>query len=276
LERVVKLLDIAELPAAFTQRIRNGFLYGDFQYATDRGSDDFLRQGVFSCYRPLHDSTAMPAHRKELSDTEWKQLLYLSHADKQRAFTQYANYYLSTTGQRYWSDTHQLSPYFDHYHRDLDAKLGATTPGSEMISEVYMPRHALVPFFDDVRRDFRAHDVNVTYGTIRLIERDTESFLPWAKQPYACVIFNLHVDHSPPGIQKSSADFRRLIDMARHYGGSYFLTYHRYATRQQVEACYPQFADFLRLKRQYDPAERFQSEWYRHYRTMFAEVFAGR
>ena len=115
---------------------------------------------------------------------------------------QYANYYLSTSGQRYWSDTHQLSPYFDHYHRDLDAKLGATTPGSEMISEVYVPRYALVPFFDDVRRDFRAHDVNVIYGTIRLIERDTESFLPWAKQPYACVIFNLHVDHTPQGMQR--------------------------------------------------------------------------
>jgi FAD/FMN-containing dehydrogenase len=276
LERVVKLLDLAELPAAFTQRIGNGFLYGDFQYATDVHSDDFLRKGVFACYRPIDDSTAMPADRKELSEAEWKQLLYLSHADKQRAFTQYANYYLSTSGQLYWSDTHQLSPYFDHYHRDLDAKLGTTTPGSEMISEVYVPRHALVPFLDDVRRDCRAHDVNVIYGTIRLIERDSESFLPWAKQPYACVIFNLHVNHSPQGIHKSSADFRRLIDMARHYGGSYFLTYHRYATRQQVEACYPQFADFLRLKRQYDPAERFQSEWYRHYRTMFAEVFAER
>ena len=33
---------------------------------------------------------------------------------------------------------------------------------------------------------------------------------------------------------------------------------------------YPQFVEFLKLKRRYDPAERFQSEWYRHYRAMFA------
>jgi hypothetical protein len=32
------------------------------------------------------------------------------------------------------------------------------------------------------------------------------------------------------------------------------------------------FAEFLRLKRRHDPDERFQSDWYRHYRTMFADV----
>jgi hypothetical protein len=34
-------------------------------------------------------------------------------------------------------------------------------------------------------------------------------------------------------------------------------------------ACYPQFKQFLDLKRKYDPAERFHSDWYRHYRKLF-------
>ena len=108
------------------------------------------------------------------------------------------------------------------------------------------------------------------YGTVRLIERDDESFLPWAKQPYACVIFNLHTVHSSDGLRRSGESFRRLIDMAAKRGGTYYLTYHRDATRQQIEACYPQFAEFLRLKRKYDPEERFQSDWYRYYKRMFA------
>jgi hypothetical protein len=58
--------------------------------------------------------------------------------------------------------------------------------------------------------------------------------------------------------------------MGTRRGGSYYLTYHRYATREQVEACYPQFPEFLRLKRQHDPEERFQSDWYRHYKKLFA------
>jgi len=60
-----------------------------------------------------------------------------------------------------------------------------------------------------------------------------------------------------------------LIDRSLEYGGSYYLTYYRWATKEQVLSCYPQFPEFLALKRRYDPQERFQSDWYRQYKTMF-------
>ena len=111
----------------------------------------------------------------------------------------------------------------------------------------------------------------IVYGTVRLIEQDDESFLAWAKQPYACIIFNLHVVHNPDGLERAGQAFRDLIDMGLKRGGRYYLTYHRHARRDQVEACYPQLPEFLRLKRKYDPDERFQSEWYRYYKEMFAD-----
>jgi hypothetical protein len=55
-------------------------------------------------------------------------------------------------------------------------------------------------------------------------------------------------------------------------GGSFFLTYHRWAERRQIEAAYRQFADFLRCKQALDPGERFQSSWYRHHKAMFPEL----
>ena len=73
----------------------------------------------------------------------------------------------------------------------------------------------------------------------------------------------------------SRSELRRLIGRAIEFGGRYFLTYHRWATRDQVQAAYPQFVEFLKLKRKYDPSERFQSEWYRHYREMFGERLKG-
>ncbi len=270
IERVVEIRSVDGLAEAFDQRISSGFLYGDFQFAIARNSDDFLRKGVFSCYRPVAAETPMPAGQKELSDENWKKLLYLAHTDGKAAFDRYADYYLSTNGQIYWTDTHQLSFYPDNYHREIDSKLHAPHPASEIIAEIDVPRPLLQGFFDEVREDFRKNQVELIYGTVRLIERDDESFLPWAKKPYACTIFNLHTVHTPEGVRRSSEAFRRLIDMAARRGGSYYLTYHRDATRQQIESCYPQFAEFLRLKRKYDPEERFQSDWYRHYRKMFA------
>lgn len=272
LERVVEVTAADDLMPAFERRTADGYLFGDFQYSTDETSDDFLRRGVFSCYRPVDDRTPIAEGQKELGEEDWKRLLYLSHTDKRRAFEEYAAFYLSTSGQTYWSDTHQLSLYLDNYHQWLNQRLGAADRATEMITEIYVPRQALTAFLGDVRKDFRRNRVEVIYGTIRLIEKDDESFLAWARQPYACIIFNLHVVHTPQGLDHAGRAFRGLIDLAIGYGGSYYLTYHRWATRRQVETCYPQFPEFLRRKRTYDPQERFQSDWYRHYKSMFADV----
>jgi FAD/FMN-containing dehydrogenase len=270
-ERVVELRTIDDLAPSFDKRIADGFLYGDFQFAIDRESEDFLHKGVFSCYRPVPVQTPMPPAQRELSDENWRQLLYLAHTDRRKAFEKYAEYYLSTNEQVYWSDTHQVSIYPDNYHREIDAKLHTPFPATEIITEINVPRASLKEFFGEVRDDFRKNNVDLIYGTVRIIDRDDESFLPWAKQAYACTIFNLHTVHSPEGLQRSAEAFRRLIDIAIRHSGTYYLTYHRYATRKQVESCYPQFVEFLKLKKKYDPEGRFQSDWYRHYKAMFAD-----
>jgi FAD/FMN-containing dehydrogenase len=268
-QRVVEITTVDDLISHFSQRIAAGFVYGDFQFSIDQKSDDFLKKGVFSCYRPAAADAPEQEKTKELSDESWRTLLYLAHSDKSKAFKVYADYYLSTDGQLYWSDTHQLSVYPDNYHREIDRKMRARA-ATEIITEINVPRDRLNDFLQEVRQDFRKNSVELIYGTIRLIEKDDESFLPYAKQPYACTIFNLHTVHSPEGIRHSAAAFRRLIDMAARRNGTYFLTYHKYAFRKQVEACYPEFAQFLRLKRKYDPKELFVSDWYVHYKKMFA------
>jgi FAD/FMN-containing dehydrogenase len=271
LERVVRIIDIDDLMPAFAERIAEGYLYGDCQFSTDAGSDTYLRTGVFACYRPLPADAAMPADQKELGEAQWRDLYRHSHADTWRAYEAYTSYYMSTSGQRYWSDLAQLSVYIDDYHAELDRRLGSPHKGSEMITELYVPRPALSAFLAAVRADFRQQNVGLIYGTIRLIERDDESVLAWAREPWVCTVMNLHVDHTPDRIAKAADDFRRLIDRAIEFGGSYFLTYHRWATRSQVEACHPRMVEFLQAKRRHDPAEVFQSDWYRHYKWMFAD-----
>jgi FAD/FMN-containing dehydrogenase len=269
-ERVVEVRSIDGLIPAFDERVRSGFLYGDFQFATDPGSDEFLRAGVFSCYRPVSAETPMPSGQRALSLEDWKGLLYLAHTNKSEAFARYAAHYLATSGQIYWSDGHQMGEYIDDYHVELDGVLGAQHPATEMISELYVPRDRLGDFVDVVAGDFLSAGVDVIYGTIRLIERDEETFLPWARDRFACIIFNLHTEHTPEALERTAGAFRRLIDAAADLGGSYFLTYHRWATKEQVLRCYPQFPEFLARKRAYDPGEVFQSDWYRHHRELLA------
>lgn len=269
-ERVVELIDSDDLSRRFSERIADGFLFGDFQFSTEANSESLLREGVFSCYRPVPADTPIPAQQKSLSREDWLELIELTHHDQAKAYRQYSSYYLKTSGQVYWSDTHQLSTYVDDYHQLLGSRLGSQSQGTEMISEIYVPREALADFLEDARADFLEHQVNLIYGTIRLIEKDDVTFLAWARQSWACVIFNIHTAHDPESLATTSRHFRRLIDLGRKYAGSYFLTYHRWATREQVLACYPQFPEFMAHKLRFDPQERFQSNWYRHYRKMFS------
>ena len=133
----------------------------------------------------------------------------LAHNNKATAFDQYSKYYLSTSGQIYWSDTHQMSTYLDDYHARLDKQFGVKDRATEMITEIYVPRPALPSFMAEVAGAFRKNGVPIVYGTVRLIDQDDESFLAWAKQPYACIIFNLHVVHTPDGIERAAAGIPR-------------------------------------------------------------------
>jgi len=269
-ERCVAQLEIEELMDAFDERIAAGHLYGDFQFATAPQGADFLRTGVLSSYRPVEHDRPIAADQRRLSQRDWNELLCLSHSNKQAAFRKFTEFYLATHGQLYWSDTHQLNLYLEDYHGALDHRLGAAVRGSEMITELYVPRDRLLGFMNDVRRDFRLHGVDFIYGTIRLIEAENDSALAWAREPWACVIFNLHIDHRPVDIERAAGHFRRLIDHSLHHGGSYFLTYHRFARRDQLLAAHPGMPAFLGAKRALDPGEVFQSDWYRHLKELLA------
>ena len=270
--RVVEITSIERLETLFTERIADGFTYGDFQYKTDETSPGFLRDGVMSCYVPMSDGPVFDdePHATEpplnlLSEQDWRGLLYLSHADKARAFEEYAGFYMSTNGQTYDSDTFQLSQYIDDYHRELDRSLKAAVKCTETITELYVPLPSLADFMDAAAREMRQRCANVIYGTIRLIEQDDETFLNWARQPYACIVFNLHVEHTEAGIAHATDALRMLIDIAIERDGSYFLTYGKFATPQQLARCYPQFGEFLALKDRYDPDGVFSSDWLRAY-----------
>jgi FAD/FMN-containing dehydrogenase len=267
LRRAVEIVRADDLPRRFEERITQGFLYGDFQFSVDEKSPDFLQRGVFSCYQPIDGDEPIVA-KKELRDDDWLELLRLAYTDREKAFKRYSDYYLSTNGQTYWSDTNQLSAYLPNYARKIREQIGGEE-SSLIISEIYVPRRDLPAFLAQAAELLRSNGTIAIYGTVRLIEKDEESFLAWAKQPCACIIFNLLTFHTPNAIETSARSFRGLIDLAIPRGGSYYLTYHKFAKPEQVIACYPQFKQFLDLKRKYDPVERFQSDWYRHYRKLF-------
>jgi hypothetical protein len=245
-----------------------GAEFGDCQLSVDDRSPDFLRAGILSTYHPVGDGTPVPEDQVRLGERDWRRLIRLAHVDKSRAFREYAEHYERTSGQVYWSDLHQLGTYVDGYHDELDALCGQR--GSEMISELYVPRPRLATFLSRLRATLRERRADVIYSTLRLIETDRETALPWAREPWACLVLNLHTAHSPEALEHTAGTFRALIDRALELGGTYYLTYHRWARRDQIEAGHPGLRALLRAKLDWDPDERFTSDWYRSHRDALA------
>ena len=267
--RRVQELSLEQVIPSLEAQTRAGATYGDFQYMTDETSADFMARGIMSVYVPEPEIQGIGEGQLGLSQEEWSRLYVLAHTDKARAYQEYAAHYRQTDGQLYWSDDLQFSPYLPEAGEALYRHLGWQTFASLMITELYVPRERFVDFMRAARAAVLETGANVVYGTVRLIEAEDETLLRWAKDSYACTIFNLLVEHSPQGIERAKTQFRALTDCALEREGSFYLTYHRWARRDQVERAYPCFPRFLELKEKYDPSETFSSDWYRHHREMF-------
>src|SRR5690606_1939935 len=80
LRRNVRLVRASGLMAAFDEEIAAGATYGDFQFAVDPASPDFLDLGILSCYRPI-EGASITTQARHLKDEDFARLLSLAHVD---------------------------------------------------------------------------------------------------------------------------------------------------------------------------------------------------
>ena len=267
----VQQCQVSDILMKYEHAVKAGAVYGDFQCDINDQGSGFLRGGIWKAYYPVEANTLL-TEVHPIQPSQWEDLVYLAHTDKRKAWEVFSQRLLSMDKAVNYSDFWQSSPYVHNYHADIDKRLNATAPGSEVLTELYVPLASVESFLEDSRQLILSNKATMLYSTVRFIERDDESFLPWARSMSACVIFNFHTDHDGKGEGITEMACRQLIDVAIKYGGSYYLTYHRYARKNQILACYPEFPEFLKLKKKYDPSLVFRSDWYQFY----DDIFAGR
>ncbi len=156
-ERVVELCDIEEIAEASRSASRRAICTATSSSATAPEDPRLpVTRRVFLLSPRRSANAPFQTDQIRLSPADWRRLLYLAHRNKRRAFHEFADFYLRSSGQIYWSDTHQLSVYLDDYHGRLDRAFEASVPGSEMITELYVPRARLAAFMSDVRQRLSA------------------------------------------------------------------------------------------------------------------------
>ena len=201
-ERVVEVRDGRRADAAFDAAHRRRLHLRRLPVRDrPRQSTTFSRRGVFSCYRPVDPATPMPgeqtrARRRRLARAAATSPTPTSGGVRRAT----PHYYLSTVGPALLV----RHPPAQRLPRRLP-RAARPAAGRDAI------RHR------DDHRDLRAaaraagfHGRGARRTSARNACRsdlrhdppdraDDESVLAWAREPYACIIFNLHVVHTPGG-----------------------------------------------------------------------------
>ena len=140
--------------------------------------------------------------------------------------------------------------------------------GNPQSMDLLVPPEAVDAFVRET--DERCSDWRVPLQSVtaRSITGEDETYLRWARREYTELRLCLGQPRGLGGAVRSAQLRRELIDAAIAAGGGFPIASTPDATREQIEACYPQLKSFLAQKRRFDPQERVVNAWYLHYRDL--------
>jgi FAD/FMN-containing dehydrogenase len=135
-----------------------------------------------------------------------------------------------------------------------------------VLREYFVPVENFDSFVSSMREIFQRNEANIINVSIRHAHKDPGSLLAWARsESFAFVVYYQQGTDKEAiaGVKKWSLE---MIDAVIASGGSYYLPYQIFASKEQFNAAYPRSEDFFELKNRVDPLYRFRNKlWQQHY-----------
>jgi len=173
-----------------------------------------------------------------------------------------------------WAAEARLQPHLSkrHFSRNQllnegsDIYQNRTAATTDILHEYFVPMRNIESFVVDLRSIFPRHQCDLLNVTVRGINTDEDSFLRYADQRVISFVMLFNHPLTSAGDASMQALTHDLIDAALAAGGRYYLPYRLHATPGQFRRAYPQADRFFEIKRQYDPDELFQNQFYSKYK----------
>jgi FAD/FMN-containing dehydrogenase len=136
---------------------------------------------------------------------------------------------------------------------------------TDILQEYFIPRDRMPEFVDGLRSVVQRDGSNLLNVTIRSVQKDTVTALPYAKQDmFAFVLYfnQKRNDEQSRMLQKTTVD---LVDLALSLSGTFYLPYQLYYSAEQLRRAYPEIDTVFAAKKKYDPGMTFSSKFYEKY-----------
>jgi FAD/FMN-containing dehydrogenase len=138
---------------------------------------------------------------------------------------------------------------------------------TDILQEYFVPYGHMPEFVDGLREVVQRNHANLLNVTIRTVHKDAISALPYAKQDMFGFVLYFNVKFNERDneiLRKTTTD---LIDAAESAGGTYYLPYQLFYSREQLQKSYPEIEEFFATKKKYDPIGLFTNKFYEKYGT---------
>jgi FAD/FMN-containing dehydrogenase len=136
---------------------------------------------------------------------------------------------------------------------------------TDILQEYFIPYDRMPEFVDSLREVVQRNRANLLNVTIRTVHRDAVTALPYAKADMFGFVLYFNVkfnDRDNEVLKKTTIE---LIDAAHNVGGTYYLPYQLFYSKEQLQRAYPEIGDFFAAKNKYDPGALFSNKFYEKY-----------
>jgi FAD/FMN-containing dehydrogenase len=137
--------------------------------------------------------------------------------------------------------------------------------GIDLLQEYFIPRAQCPAFLRAAAAILKKNKVDVLNTSIRYVPADTQTMLTYAPQDCYSFVLYVHIKDTQKAFSKTEQWTRELIDAALRCSGRFYLPYQHLATREQFTQAYPEWPEFIQLKKKYDPQELFSNGLYLKY-----------
>lgn len=137
---------------------------------------------------------------------------------------------------------------------------------TDILQEYFVPFRNLTAFIDELRHVIEEEKPNLLNVTIRILPKDEDSVLAYAKEDSFGLVLYFNHDLSPEAQQTLDQVTTRLTQSATNLNGSFYLPYQLTYSKETLQKAYPKINNFLKTKLKYDPTELLQNSWYQKYK----------
>lgn len=137
---------------------------------------------------------------------------------------------------------------------------------ADAMQEYFVPTTRFHDFTEGLRAIMLEHRLNVMSIGVRWVPQTTRSMLtysPNADMFGAIMVINHGT--SPDEIEAVKGWTREIVDLVLSVGGTYYLPYAAYPTREQCRRSFPRFDEFVAAKTHWDPNHVFMNQFFENY-----------